>query len=203
MRRNILGEIREAAKSGESLLLQQMILDGWPEKLHDVPSILVPYFSVRDEVALVQILPTERPWQKFSCDLFTLDNCDYLITVDYFSNLYEVDRLHETSGKTVIQKLKAHFARHGIPDSIVSDSSPQLTSQEFQEFSDLWHIEHTQSIPSTRKWQSKGAVKSAKRLMRKAHEDKRDPYLALLGHCKTPNQTSGVSPAQALFSRRN
>ena len=37
-----------------------------------------------------------RTWEKVGVDLFTLDNKDYLITVDYYSNYWEVDRLTNT-----------------------------------------------------------------------------------------------------------
>ena len=43
-----------------------------------------------------------RTWEKVGVDLFTLDNKDYLITVDYYSNYWEVDRL--TNTKTAIGK---------------------------------------------------------------------------------------------------
>ena len=36
-----------------------------------------------------------RPWERVSCDLFTWDSKEYLITVDYYSNFWEVDRLFE------------------------------------------------------------------------------------------------------------
>ena len=35
----------------------------------------------------------ERPWQRVGCDLFQYNSLDYLITVDYYSNFFEVDRL--------------------------------------------------------------------------------------------------------------
>ena len=37
-----------------------------------------------------------RPWEKVGTDLFSLDGRDYLITVDYLSNFWEVDRLSDT-----------------------------------------------------------------------------------------------------------
>lgn len=58
-----------------------------------------------------------------------------MITVDYMSNFWEVDRLESTTSQTVIRKLKAHFARHGIPNSIMSDNGPQFKSSEFIFFS--------------------------------------------------------------------
>lgn len=56
---------------------------------------------------------------------------DYLFTVDYFSNFWEVDYLPDTKSSTVIKKLKAHFARQGIPDFVFSDNGPQYMSTEF------------------------------------------------------------------------
>ena len=43
--------------------------------------------------------------------MFELDGKDYMITVDYFSNFWEINRLENTKSSTVIKKLKAHFAR--------------------------------------------------------------------------------------------
>ena len=76
-----------------------------------------------------------RPWEKIACDLFEIDGADYLITVDYFSNFWEVDRLNTTTkSHAVISKLKAHMARYGIPDILVSDNGPQFIIDKFDVF---------------------------------------------------------------------
>lgn len=49
----------------------------------------------------------QRPWEKIGIDLLILEGRDYLITVEYFSNFWEVDRLYSTDSKAVISKLKA------------------------------------------------------------------------------------------------
>ena len=36
-------------------------------------------------------------WEKVGTDLFELKNKNYLITVDFYSNLWEVDKLPDTS----------------------------------------------------------------------------------------------------------
>ena len=41
-----------------------------------------------------------RPWEKIATDIFTCDDKDYLITIDYFSNSWEVDRLPNTKAST-------------------------------------------------------------------------------------------------------
>ena len=51
-------------------------------------------------------VPT-RPWAKVAADLFTCNERNYLITVDYFSSFFEVDFLTDTLSRTVIEKLCA------------------------------------------------------------------------------------------------
>jgi len=60
----------------------------------------------------------ERPWAKVGIDLFGHRSHTYLISVDYYSSFWEIDLLEDTQSATVIQKLKAQFARHGIPQNV-------------------------------------------------------------------------------------
>ena len=52
-------------------------------------------------------------------DLFDLNGTEFMITVDYYLSLFEVERLASKTAKEVVKKLKAHLARHGIPDQLV------------------------------------------------------------------------------------
>ena len=54
------------------------------------------------------------------------------MTTDYFSNFVEVDHLRSTTSGAVIKHLKAHFARHRIPEVVISDNGPQLSAEEFK-----------------------------------------------------------------------
>lgn len=145
-----------------------------------------------------------RPWAKVGTDIMTFDSNDYLVTVDYFSNFWEIDYLPKATSNTVIQKLKAQFARHGIPDTLISDNGPQFDSSEFRNFAAKWHFEHVTSSPGYAQSNGKAeqAVKSAKNILRKAKEAKSDPYLAILDYRNTPTQSMGSSPTQRLMSRR-
>ena len=91
---------------------------------------------------------------------------DYVVTVDYFSNYWKVDKLSFTTATAVIQKLKPHFARFGSPEVLVSDNGPQFASTEFAQFSKTWDFDHRTSSPEHH--QSNGmaesAVRTAKRL---------------------------------------
>ena len=146
----------------------------------------------------------ERPWEKIGADLFTYKNKDYLITVCYKSNFWELDRLYDTKSSTVIKKLKAHLARYGIPKQLVSDNGPQFDSHEFKTFTKSWGIEHTTTSPHHSKANGKveSAVKVAKRMLRKTTKTGEDQYLALLNIRNVPTQGVDSSPAQRLMARR-
>ncbi|VDI64370.1 Hypothetical predicted protein [Mytilus galloprovincialis] len=73
----------------------------------------------------------------------TFQSKNYLVTVDYYSNYWEVDYLEDTLALTVIRKLRAQFARHGIPDVCFTDNGPQFDCGEFRKFSRLWNLNMT------------------------------------------------------------
>lgn len=145
-----------------------------------------------------------RPWEKMGTDIFTINNREYLITVDYCSNFFEVDYLPDTLSETVITKLKYHFARHGIPDILISDGGPQYTSTSFKNFSSQWGFQHELSSPgnSQANGAAEAAVKIAKSIMKKCATAHEDPYMGLLNMRNTPTEGLGISPVQRLFGRR-
>lgn len=155
------------------------------------------------ETLMSHDLPT-RPWERVGTDLFTWNSKDYLVTVDYHSNFFEVDRLHDTSSHATIRKLKSHFARYGSPTQVISDNGPQFTSAAFREFAKEWDFEHLCSSPGNSRANGKAesAVKTAKRILTKSKDAHSDPYIAFLDHRNTPSQGLATSPAQRLMSRR-
>ena len=145
--------------------------------------------------------PTQ-PWAKAAADLFTEEGSHYLITVDYCTNFWEVDYLGtDTSSRAVINKLRAHFARHGIPRELITDNGPQFSSGEFSGFARSWNFAHVTTSPyyPQANGQAERAVKTAKGLMKKARAAGEDAWLAILEYRNTPSQTDRRSPAQRLF----
>ena len=61
----------------------------------------------------------------------------YLLMVDYYSKFIEVTRLGGLSTEAVIGAVKGIFARHGVPEEVVSDNGPQFSSRTFQSFSSM------------------------------------------------------------------
>ena len=48
--------------------------------------------------------------------------------VDYYSHFIEMAKLSSMTSEEVINQLKSIFARHGIPQIVISDNGPQYTS---------------------------------------------------------------------------
>ena len=97
------------------------------------------------------LIPHERssqPWAKVGIDMFALDKRNFLITVDYWSNFFELDQiLGETTSVKVIQCLRRQFSRHGIPDTVITDNGPQFSSDAFSQFSSKWMFCHITTSP--------------------------------------------------------
>ena len=123
---------------------------------------------------------------------------------DYFSNYIEVERLTITTSRSVARVLSSLFARHGVPDVLVSDNGPQFISAEFASFAKKWKFEHVTSSPhfTQSKKKAENAVKALKRLFTKCKEDGTSEFLARLDWRNTPSEGSGVSPAQRLMGCR-
>lgn len=72
-------------------------------------------------------LPT-RPWEKMAVDLFDLNGTEFMITVDYYSSLFEVERLASKTAKEVVKKLgfqTSWFKTMGNPSLLPSSKSSQ------------------------------------------------------------------------------
>ena len=108
------------------------------------------------------LLPTEfptRPWEHVGSDLFYCKQRWYLLLVDYYSGYIEVSLIAALSPCDVIEHMKSHFARHGIPELLTSDNGPQYASEEFRKFAGAYSFQHVTSSP--RYQQSTGAAERA------------------------------------------
>jgi len=78
--------------------------------------------SVQKETLLSHPIP-KLSWEKVGIDIFCFHGMSYLVTVDYFSNYFEVDRLISKQICDVVYCLKVRFARHGIPSVVYGDNA--------------------------------------------------------------------------------
>jgi len=103
----------------------------------------------------------------------------------------------------VIKHLKSIFARHGIPEVVMSDNGPQYASEQFTKFTHQYGFTHVTSSPKYP--QSNGAaeraVRTIKQMLSKNQTGEGDVYMALLAYRSTPLE-NGWSPAELLMGRK-
>lgn len=129
---------------------------------------------------------------------------NYLILVDYYSNFFEVAKLNSTKTPSIIKNLKTNFARHGIPNVIISDNGPQFHNAEIKQFAKEWKFTHMTSSPHYLKSNglTERTIQTVKKVLKKAEREGTDPNLAILELRNTPRNKHLGSPVQRLFSRR-
>ena len=139
-----------------------------------------------------------RPWQKVGTDMFVYNKATYLQVVDYASSYVEIAKLAAMTSPDVILHLRSIFARHGIPESVVSDNGPQYASYEFARFASeecFIHVTSGQRYPKSN-GKAKRHVQTVKAMLNKSV----DPYCVLLAY-RTTSLECGYSPAQLLMGR--
>ena len=150
---------------------------------------------------LEPLVPSElpqRPWQKVGTDLFEYKQNKYLLFVDFYSRYIEIAKLNKTQSLYIVKQMKSIFARHGIPECVVSDNGPQYSAQEFAKFSMDYGFVHVTSSPGHAS--GNGAAERAVCTMKNLLKGTDDPYATLLNYRATP-LANGYSPAELLMSR--
>ena len=137
---------------------------------------------------------------KVEADIFELQGKSYLVLIDYYSGFMDF----AISSHEIIICCKSQIAQHGIPDILITDNGPQFSSDKFKISANTYQFNHQTLSPHYP--QSNGrveeAVQTAKRLIKKAIHDDKDPHLALLEYLNTPTSDALGSPAQRLMGRR-
>ncbi|XP_054706630.1 uncharacterized protein K02A2.6-like [Uloborus diversus] len=147
---------------------------------------------------LIPSTPPTRPWEKVSTDLFEVRGKHFLLVTDYYSRYPEVCELPCLTSSATIDSIKPIFARHGIPDLVISDNGPQYSSSEFKSFAADYGFKHETSSP--RYPQANGEAERMVQTMKNLLEKSSDFNIALLTYRNTSGPT-GYSPAQLCMGR--
>ena len=110
-----------------------------------------------------------------------------------------MSKLSSTTSSSVIQHIKSILARHGIPETFVSDNGPQFSSMAFTQFALDYGFHHQTSCPNYP--QSNGEAERAVHTVKSILNKVTDPYLGLLSYRATP-LANGYSLAELLMGRK-
>lgn len=111
-----------------------------------------------------------------SFDICNFESKHYIVLIDYYSKFIYMDELKHHRSRSVIERLKAQFSRHGIPWA----DDPKYTAEEFKSFCEKYGISHQTSSPHT--IHANGDAQTVKKLWNKTV----DNHLALLDYRTTP-----------------
>ena len=96
---------------------------------------------------LLREVPDE-PWKTFAFDIFYYKGNEYLLAVDYYIKYVKIGLLENSTSKTVIDNLKAIFARNGIPKIVYSDNDHNLLVKKLKNLQFSWNFQHKTSSPT-------------------------------------------------------
>ena len=114
---------------------------GMPAEIRQYVHACATCTTYADRQPAVPFIITEvpkRPWQRVAANIFSWGGSGYLVTANQHSNLFKVDKVSNLISDAVISRLRGHFARYRIPDSL----SSQTTNPNFH----LMHSESSQEI---------------------------------------------------------
>lgn len=154
----------------------------------------------------------KHPYERIHIDfLGPLNGKMYLVILDAFSKWPEVFQMNRTTSEETVEKIRECCSRFGIPDLIVSDNGPQLTSAIFEKFCEKNGIKHLTIAPyhPSSNGAAENAVKSIKSGITKAVSDKRNIGISvqtlinryLMTYRSTAHSTTNESPYKLMFNR--
>ena len=89
-----------------------------------------------------------HPWQRIHIDFAgPFLSSMWLIVVDAKTKWPEVVKMSLTTSKKTIEHFRMLFAHHRVPEQLVSDNGPQLTSEDFSLFLQSNGIQHLCKAP--------------------------------------------------------
>ena len=147
-----------------------------------------------------------RPWSRIHADYVgPFQGKMFLLLVDAHSKWLEVLMVSAATSAVTIEKMRAVFAVHGLPETLVTDNGSVFTSSEFVEFTKKNGIHHIRSSPyhPASNGLAERAVQTFKAGMKKSSTGSIETRLSrfLFQYRITPHTTTGRSPAEMLMGR--
>ncbi|UYV82874.1 K02A2.6-like, partial [Cordylochernes scorpioides] len=192
----MLTKIFEAQQEDTTLKAVVNYLEqGWPDK-KKMSQALLSYWHVKDELGVQNglLMRSCRLVIPASMKLEILDKLHaghFGITKTRLRARETLDRL---TANVVVRSCKSIFARHGIPETVVSDNGTQ-----FGNFARQYGFTHVTSSP--RFPQSNGMAEAGVKIAKLILKKNQDPSLGLLEYRPTPLE-NGYSPAELLMGRK-
>ncbi|XP_063372488.1 uncharacterized protein K02A2.6-like [Cydia amplana] len=188
----------------------------WWENLDaDIERVAHECLACRSQRPVAPVAPLHswswptQVWSRLHIDFLGPFCSDYyLVVIDAHSKWIEVEKVKTTSAPVIVGHLRKMFARFGLPKRIVSDNGPPFSSSEFATYLLRNGIKHTLIAPyhPASNGAAENAVRSIKRVLKKAQFENEDPHVALsrflFTYRNSEQTTTGREPAVLMMGRR-
>lgn len=151
----------------------------------------------------------DDPWERIHVDFAgPFLGQMFFVAIDAHSKWPEVIMMTSTTSEKTIAALRSMFARHGLPEQLVSDNGPQFTSSEFSQFLKDNHIKHILSAPyhPASNGLAERFVQTLKRALKAGEKEGKNLHhrLAefLFEYRSTPHATTNAPPSELFLKRR-
>ena len=105
-------------------------------------------FADSQQKQKMQTHPTPNlPWKRVAMDSLHASVELYRITVDYYLDLWEMDKIDKAQAESLVDATRKNFSRHGIPETVVTDNDTPFTGKVFRNFAREWEFEHCTISP--------------------------------------------------------
>ena len=148
-----------------------------------------------------------QPWSRLHIDFAgPYMGHMYMVIVDAHSKWLDAHIMSSITSAKTIETLRAVFAVHGLPRTIVTDNGSSFTSEEFKQFVHRNGIKHVTSAPyhPSTNGQVERAVQTLKQGIKRTPGDSIQERLSkfLFDYRITPHATTGMPPCELLMNRR-
>ena len=129
LRPKMLALLHESHLGAEKCKSRARAILYWPNMSTDIEEVVahcatcLKFRANNQKEPLIPHSVPDGPWQKVAADIMTFKGHDYIVVVDYYSKYPEMARLDRKTATSVIVHMKSIFARHGIPEEIVSEAA--------------------------------------------------------------------------------
>lgn len=214
LRKRVLEVLHAAHQGITKMTLRAEDSVFWPQITADIRTARLRCSSC-DNVAPSQrnlppvdpVIP-EYPFQHICADHLDFAGNSYGIIVDRFSNWFEV-YTGKGGSHTFISALRKMIQNFNVPESITTDGGGHYVAAETKNFLEQFGIHHRLTSVGNPHANARAeiGVKSAKRLLRNniginGNLDTVKFTRALIVHRNTPNEDTGLSPAEMLIGRK-
>ena len=212
LRTEVMDKLHSAHQGSESIIQRARDIIYWPDMAACIRTFTKDCNICKQHSVAQQALPMltpEVPTHPF--EIVSKDICELtfqgkkytmLVTVDHFSDFFEVNFLNNTTADTIMLLCKQLFARYGIPQILITDNATYFVNEKFKNFSSTWSFCYETTFPYNHK--SNGKIEATNKLLKsilsKALADGKDIYLALL-EARNTTTPGKITPAQRFLAR--